>query len=453
MKKTDIPECRIHLLVADTEPAPRELMAEWLESEGYRVDTASDAEETLEKLKDMRFDILVADIRLKTKNILKILDYIGENDPDTAAVIVLGCDSIPETPEMINNSDAVCLYRPFEANLLKMRVRKIIRNQIREREYLFLKEIYKERTRCGGITGCSEPIKKRLELIQDIAVMDSAVLITGERGTGKAWAARAVHDRSSRARGPFVSVNFPVISDTLMERKLFGCQKGAFEDAAENEKGLLELARGGTLFLNEVGKAPDRIQTDLLSVMKNGFFYRIGGIQRIEADFRIIAATCKNLETEVMKWKFREDFYIRLNAVCFEMPLLRECREDIPLFAEEFVRCSAQETGRPVPRITGEAMEVLIACPWPGNRRELANALERAVMVSTRGKILPEDLPVCIPETKGCSVNEIEKDHILQILEENRWNIARSARLLEIDRSTLYNKIKGYGLEKKQESA
>jgi len=440
---------KTNILIADAESVTRKLLSGWLESEGYTVVTASDAEQALEKLKNNRFDILVADINLKKNNIGEILNHIRENDPDTAAVIAIGYDSMPEPLDIIKNSDADYLIKPLEPYQLKMKIRKIIRNQGLERENLFLKEIYKEQSRSGNIIGCSEPIRKRFELIQDIAMMDSTVLIKGERGTGKKSAAIDIHVRSRRAEGPFVTVNFNAIPHNLMEKKLFGCQKGESEEAAENEKGLLELARGGTLFLDEVGDASDRIQTDLLTVLKNRFFYRIRGKQPIEADFRIIASTCKDLETEIMKQKFREDFYLRLNAISFEMPLLRECKEDIPVFAEHFVRRFAQEMSRPVPRITGEAMDVLIHYPWPENRRELANAVERAVMVSSGGKIVPEDLPVCVPEAKGSSVKEIEKDHILQILEENRWNIARSAKLLEVDRSTLYNKLKRYGLHKK----
>lgn len=448
---------KINILIAAAESSERKLIGAWLESEGCRVETAADAKEILKKSEQKRFDILVAvpapvfetsdSAHRCGRDIGECLDRIREKDPDTA-VVVIASECKSQVFKQIKNKEAPpCLFKPRDACSLKMQIRKIIENQCREREYLLLKERDKERTRCENIRSGSET--KHSERIRNIALMNSVVLIAGERGTGKKSAAKAVHDLSPRSRGPFVSVNFSLMPDNLMERKLFGCQKGAFEDAGENEKGLLELARGGTLFLDEVGDAPGRIQTELAAVLKKGFFCRIGGIQRIEADFRLTASTCKNLEIEVMKRKFREDFFIHLNAVCFEMPLLRECKEDIPLFAEHFVRRFAREMSLPVPRISDEAMNLLTEYPWPGNLRELANAVERAVMVSAEGKILPEDLPVRIPEVKNYSLKEIEKNHIVRVLDTQRWNIAKSAKLLEIDRSTLYNKIKQYDLVKK----
>jgi len=289
-------------------------------------------------------------------------------------------------------------------------------------------------------------------MVEDVAPTDSTVLITGETGTGKGLAAKAIHTNSPRCEGPFVVVNCGAIPEHLMESELFGHQKGAFTDAKETRKGRLELAHGGTLFLDEIGEISMRMQIDLLRVLEDHVFYRVGGTQPIETDFRVIAATNRDLTKAIRAENFREDLFYRLNVISLRMPPLRERKEDIPLLVEHFVRRFTQEANRTVNGIRRDALDEMMLHEWPGNVRELENAIERAVVIGKERKIRPQDLPffnaaerVCFP---GSSLKDVERDHIENILAANQWNIARSAKILGVDRSTLYAKVKRYALKK-----
>jgi DNA-binding NtrC family response regulator len=300
--------------------------------------------------------------------------------------------------------------------------------------------------------GQAKPMQEIFDLICDVAPMESTVLITGETGTGKGLAAKAIHTNSPRCNGPFVTVNCGAIPEHLMESELFGHQKGAFTDAKETKKGRLEMAHDGTLFLDEVGEINMRMQIDLLRVLEDRVFYRVGGTQPIEADFRVIAATNRNLEKAIKDGSFREDLFYRLYVISIKMPPLNKRKEDIPLLAEHFLHRFIQETNKNIDKIDREAMDELMLYDWPGNVRELENAIERAVVVAKERKILPEYLPIFCHEPvhapRNNSLQEVEKAHIRQILTDNDWNIARCAKILDIDRSTLYNKIKRYDIQK-----
>jgi transcriptional regulator with PAS, ATPase and Fis domain len=317
---------------------------------------------------------------------------------------------------------------------------------------LFLREEHKERTRFESMIGQSKPMQEVFDLICDVAPMESTVLITGETGTGKGLAAKAIHTNSPRCNGPFVMVNCGAIPEHLMESELFGHQKGAFTDAKETKKGRLELAHDGTLFLDEVGEINMRMQIDLLRVLEDRVFYRVGGTQPIEVDFRVIAATNRNLEKAIKDGIFREDLFYRLNVISIQMPPLNKRKEDIPLLAEHFLHRFIQETNKNIDKIDREAMDELMLYDWPGNVRELENAIERAVVVTKERKLLPEHLPIFCHEPlhapRNNSLQEVEKAHIRQILTDNDWNIARCAKILDIDRSTLYSKIKRYSIQK-----
>jgi transcriptional regulator with PAS, ATPase and Fis domain len=249
-----------------------------------------------------------------------------------------------------------------------------------------------------------------------------------------------------------VVVNCGAIPEHLMESELFGHQRGAFTDAKETKRGRLELAHGGTLFLDEIGEIGMRMQIDLLRVLEDRVFYRVGGTQPMEADFRVVAATNRRLEQLIREGRFREDLYYRLNVVSFTMPSLKQRKEDIPLLAEHFLRRYTQETHRSIDKISREAIDEMMLHDWPGNVRELENAIERAVVVGKERQIMPEDLPILCHEpalsARRNTLDEVERLHIHQILTENQWNIARSAKILGIDRSTLYNKIKRYQIPK-----
>ena len=440
------------ILIVDDELIMRESLAGWLERDGHYIEKAESGEEALEKLKLTRFDILLVDIKMEGMSGLEVLTQVKESDPDAAVVMITAYGSISTAIEAMKNGAYDYLLKPFDPDELGVLIEKIIEHQTQTRETLFLREEYKDRTRFESMIGQSRPMQEVFDLIQDVAPTDSTILITGETGTGKGLAAKAIHTNSPRAEGPFVIVNCGAFPEHLLESELFGYQKGAFTDAKTTKKGRLELAHGGTLFLDEIGEISMRMQIDLLRIMEDRVFYRVGGTQPLEADFRIIAATNKDLEKAIREGTFREDLYYRLNVISFVMPPLRDRKDDIPLLAEYFLRCFSQETKKPIDQVNREAIDEMMLYEWPGNVRELKNAIERSVVVGKGRKIRPEDLPIFrlehMTSTANNSLSEIERAHIIHILDESKWNISKSAEILGIDRSTLYSKIKRYNIPK-----
>ena len=440
------------ILIVDDELIMRESLAGWLERDGYYVEKSASGEEALEILKDSHFDILLVDIKMEGMSGLDVLKQVKESDPDVTVVMITAYGSISTAIEAMKNGAYDYLLKPFEPAEVGVLIEKIIEHQARVRENIFLRQQYKDRTRFESMIGQSRPMQEVFDLIQDIAPVGSTVLIAGETGTGKELAAKAIHTNSPRCEGPFVSVNCGGIPEHLIESELFGHQKGAFTDAKATKKGRLELAHGGSLFLDEIGEISMRMQIDLLRVLEDHVFYRVGGTQPIETDFRVIAATNKDLEEAIKGGTFREDLFYRLNVISFQMPSLNERKEDIPLLVEHFLHRFSQETNKAVDLISREAMDEMMLYEWPGNVRELENAIERAVVVCKGRKIMPEDLPIFRPEyltpPPNNTLMEIEKAHVSRILNENQWNIVKSARVLGIDRSTLYSKIKRYKIQR-----
>jgi len=440
------------ILVVDDELVMRESLADWLKLDGHDVQKAASAEMALDLLKDTRFDILLVDIKIEGMSGLELLKKVKESDPDVSVVMITAYGSVSTAIEAMKNGAYDYLLKPFDPEELGILIDKIIRHQQQAKENLYLKETVKQRTRFESMIGQSPSMQRVFELIRDVAPTDATVLITGETGTGKGLAAKAIHSNSPRCRGPFVVVNCGSVPEHLMESELFGHQRGAFTDAKETKKGRLELAHGGTLFLDEIGEISMRMQIDLLRVLEDGIFYRVGGTQPMEVDFRVIAATHRNLEAAIREGNFREDLYYRIKVFSFNMPALRERKEDIPLLSEHFLNRFRQETNKAIDRIGREAIDEMMLYEWPGNVRELENAVERAVVVA-KGRIIgPEDLPIfCAPGTAQVTdkkLESVEKTHILSVLGENHWNISTSAKVLGIDRSTLYNKIKRYKIQK-----
>lgn len=440
------------ILIVDDELIVRESLGGWLERDGHTVDKAASGEEALEKCEKNRYDILLLDIKMEGMSGLEVLKRVRENDPDVSVVMITAYGSIPSAIEAMKSGAYEYLLKPFDPDELMVLIEKIGKHQAERRETQFLREQYKERTRFENMIGQSRALQGVFDLIESVAPTDSTVLIKGETGTGKGLAARAIHTKSRRSQGPFVVVNCGAFPEHLLESELFGYQKGAFTDAKITKKGRLELAHGGTLFLDEVGEISTRMQIDLLRVLEDHIFYRVGGTQPIEADFRVIAATNKDLEKTIKQGTFREDLYYRLNVISFTMPPLREHKEDIPPLAEYFLHRFAQETNKLVDQISREALDEMMLYDWPGNVRELGNAVERAVVVGKSRKILPQDLPIFRPEyvssPPGRTLREVEIAHLESVLNETQWNVSKSAEILGIDRSTLYDKIKRYDLRK-----
>ncbi len=440
------------ILIVDDERIMRESLADWLARDGYAVETAASGEEALDKSKVTRYDIMLVDIKMGGMSGMEVLRQVKSEDADVAIVMITAYGSVSTAIEAMKNGAHDYLLKPFDPNEMGLLIEKIISQQAQMRENVFLREAWKERARFESMIGQSAAMQTVFDLIRDVAATDSTVLITGETGTGKGLAAKAIHSSSPRSAGPFVAVNCGAIPEHLMETELFGHQKGAFTDAKETKKGRLELAHGGTLFLDEIGEIGMRMQIDLLRVLEDRVFYRVGGTQPMEADFRVIAASNRDLKAAIAQGIFRQDLFYRLNVIAFDMPPLRERKEDLPLLADHFVTRFSQETNKPMDGISRAAMDEMMLHDWPGNVRELENAIERALVIGKERKIRAEDLPFFCQQNNllpaNDSLKEVEKAHIQRVLEHNHWNIARCAKVLDIDRSTLYSKIRRYRLQK-----
>jgi two-component system response regulator HydG len=344
------------------------------------------------------------------------------------------------------------ITKPFDPDHLAHLVRKTAERRVLRRENLNLRQQLALVVQPTPIVGHSPSIKRVLELIATVAPTETTVLITGESGTGKELVARAIHASSPRAYMPLVVVNCGALPEGTLESELFGHERGAFTGAQYRHKGKFELAHGGTLFLDEIAEVSPKIQVELLRVLEEKKVTRLGGTQSVEADFRTVAATNKRLRDEVKAGRFREDLYYRLNVFHIELPPLRERRDDIPELAKAFVERLARAMNRREPELTKPALAALCAHDWPGNVRELANAIERAMVVRRDGPIRAEDLPILAaegapgPASSGRSLAEVERVHVERVLAECDWNISQAARLLDVDRATVYHKIKQYGL-------
>jgi DNA-binding NtrC family response regulator len=438
------------ILIVDDELIMRESLSGWLKRDGHSVQTAASGEEALSLTEKNHFDIMLVDIKMEGISGLDVLKHVRETDTDSAVVMITAYGSIATAIEAMKNGATDYLLKPFDPNELGVIVERITNRQAEIRESQYLKAQHQDRVRFESLIGQSPSMQTVFDLICSVAPQDSTVLITGETGTGKGLAAKAIHTQSRRAAGPFVTVNCGAMPEHLMETELFGYQKGAFTDAKETKKGRLELAHGGTLFLDEIGEIGMRMQIDLLRVLEDGVFYRVGGTQPLQADFRVVAATNRNLEDAIREGTFRQDLFYRLNVITFEMPPLRRRKDDIPLLAEHFLYRFSQETNKPVEKISREALDEMMLYEWPGNVRELENAVERAVVICMDRTIKPQHLPIlCAPfpsHPPSGSLKEMEKNHILQVLEQNNGNISRCAKILGIDRSTLYNKMTRYNI-------
>jgi DNA-binding NtrC family response regulator len=437
------------ILIVDDEMILRESLVSWLSRDNHHVEAVAGGEEALRKLEKESFDLVFLDIKLEGMSGMEVLERLKDLDPDVAVIMITAYGSIASAVEAMKLGARDYLLKPFEPDTLSLIIERNLKEKARVKENLYLRQQQKEYTRFESLVGQSRAMQDVFGLIRDVAPVESTVLISGETGTGKELAAKAIHTHSTRCQGPFVAVNCGAVPEHLMESELFGHQKGAFTDAKETRKGRLELACGGTLFLDEIGEISTRMQIDLLRVLEERTFYRVGGTQPLKADFRVIAATNKDLWEAVRQKTFREDLFYRLKVFSLEMPPLRQRKEDIPLLVDHFRQRFAQEINKSIDGFTREALDEMMLYEWPGNVRELQNAVERAIVVGKERFIQPWDLPIYSDAAGGArdeSLQEMEKQHIARILEETAWNISQSAKRLGIDRSTLYKKINRYAL-------
>ncbi|MBW1708636.1 MAG: sigma-54-dependent Fis family transcriptional regulator [Deltaproteobacteria bacterium] len=442
----------IRVMVVDDELIVRESLSGWLKMDGYAVETAASAEDALDLLKKQRFNVMFLDNKMPGMDGLELLDRLKEEEPDMAVIMITAYGSIDGAIKAMKNGAYDYLLKPFDPNEIGLLIQKVIDYQGLAEENIILKDQIREKNRLESLIGQSKAMQNVFNLILDVAEAESNILITGETGTGKELVAKAIHTQSPRAYGPFIAVNCGAFTEHLLESELFGHEKGAFTDAVFAKKGRFELAQGGTLFLDEVGVISMKMQIDLLRVLEEKSFYRVGGTQPIEADFRILSATNRELGQAIQESIFRQDLYYRLNVITIHVPPLRERKEDIPLLANHFLRRFAKDLNKPFDNISRDALDEMMLYDWPGNVRELENAIERAVVVGRGRTIQAENLPFYKEKPsytpKDGTLKEVEKGHIIEVLEETRWNISKAASTLGIDRVTLYNRIKKYGLKK-----
>jgi DNA-binding NtrC family response regulator len=440
------------MLIVDDEPSVRDSLMHWFLQEGYRVETAAEAMGALARMHDSSFDIVLLDIKMPGMDGIELQRRLKEIDGQMAIIIMTAYASVDTAIQALKQGAYDYITKPVDPDDLSRLIRNAAVQRRLLRENLTLKEEISSLISTNQIVGESRQMQEVLKTIQTVAQSDVTVMIQGASGTGKELVARAIHFNSRRKYFPLITINCGALTDTLVESELFGHERGAFTGAQSRRKGKLEVAHKGVLFLDEIGNIGPKTQMDLLRVIETKRFTRLGGNEVVQADFRIISATNKNLEDAVKEGTFREDLYYRLNVFNIQLPSLKERTSDIPLLVNHFVGKFATAMNKPFRGVDAEAMELLKKQAWPGNVRELQNAMERAIVVGSPPLITARDFAGLVAQSGPSKTDEvlplaeIEKRHIQFALDRSGGNVSLAAQLLQVDRATVYNKIKKYGL-------
>ena len=440
------------ILVVDDEFSVRDSLEHWFRRDGYRTGSARDGEEALKRLEEDRWDVALIDMKMPGMDGLELQRRIHAQDPEIVTILFTAYGSVESAVAALKEGAFDYLNKPIDPDELSHVIRKALEQRRLRTENVALKAKLDELSGVPRIVGESREMRKVLDLVAVVAPTDATVLIRGESGTGKELIAQALHAASRRRYFPIVPVNCGALPDTLLESELFGHERGAFTGAQYRRKGRFEMADGGTLFLDELGTLNPKTQVDLLRVLESKEVVRIGASKPIRVDFRLICATNQDLEQLVAAGTFREDLYYRINVVTIDLPPLRERREDVLPLARHFLEKYSLQMNRPFRDVSPEATNLLTRYAWPGNIRELANAIERALVVGKPPFVRAEDLPLGLAPGRsgtvaaGETLADVEKAHIQAVLDRTEWNISRAARILAIDRVTLYSKIRKLGL-------
>ncbi|MFP3870471.1 MAG: sigma-54-dependent transcriptional regulator [Syntrophobacteria bacterium] len=443
---------KARVLVVDDEPMVCLSLCNWLKEENYYAESVEDGPSGIAAVSEQNWDIVLLDLKMPGMDGLEVLREIKKIAPQTLVIMMTAYASIASSVQAMKEGAYDYIVKPLDVEELSLMLEKIVDHQKLVVENILLRKRLTDDYEFGDIIGKSPGMQKVFETIRTVADTNATVLITGETGTGKELVARAVHTHSSRRYSPFVAVSCSALPDTLLESELFGYEKGAFTGADRAKKGRFELAHGGTLFLDEIGDISMKTQVKLLRVLEERSFRRLGGTELREVDVRLVAATNQDLSRAVEEGIFRSDLYYRLNVVSIHLPPLRERKEDIALLAAHFMNKYNLECNKRFDRLEPQALELMTEYHWPGNVRELENVIERAVVVDQGPELEVKHLPFCTVESPPAegpqSLEEVEKAHIHKMLERNDWNISKTARVLDIDRTTLHKKIKKFDLQR-----
>jgi two-component system response regulator PilR (NtrC family) len=452
------------ILVVDDEPSMRELLAIVLRREGYEVLLAENGRAAINLLEREPVDLLISDIKMPDLSGVDVLRAAKKIDQDILGIMITAFASTDTAVEAMRLGACDYLSKPFDIDLLKMKVREKIENRQLRQENLLLKRTLGLTHQFSNIIGRSESMLAVFKMVETVARTNSTILLTGESGTGKGLVAQAIHFNSLRRDKPMVAVNCGAMPEALLESELFGHMRGSFTGADSNKKGLLEVAERGTVFLDEIGEMSPVMQVKLLRVLQERRFRRVGGLEELQADIRVIAATNQDLSKAVAEGRFREDLFYRINVIPIALPPLRERREDIPLLADHFLEKFSEQMGKEIQGIAREAADLLAQYDWPGNIRELENVMERAVALESTAAILPESLPATIrgeaaPRVVASSdglpesgfdleahVKEIERGYIAEALKRAGGNLTKAGKLLGLEFRQVRYLVKKYNL-------
>ena len=454
------------ILVVDDEQSLREVLSIMLKRAGYAVTSVSDGEEAIEQVQKEIFDLVITDLRMPKVDGMEVLRAVKSASPETVVLIITAFATADSAVEAMKQGAYDYLTKPFQVDEVQLIIRNALEKRRLTTENILLKREMASQSSFAQLVGQSEAMQKVFDVVKKVADSKSNVLICGESGTGKELVARAIHYNGARSALPFVAVNCSAVPETLLESELFGHIKGSFTGAISNKAGLFEVANGGTIFLDEIGDTTPTIQVKLLRVIQEREFRRVGGTQDIKVDVRVVAATNKDLEKAVADGSFREDLYYRLDVIPIRLPPLRLRSGDIPLLVAHFLTRFSKESGKPVPTLSPEAMQVLLGHEWRGNVRELENLIERVVAFSTGGTVteadmrgwlhrtvspqqqggIPTDLPDDGLDLEGM-INGIEKDLLLKALERTQWVKKKAARLLRLNTRSFRYRLEKYAIK------
>lgn len=440
---------QISILIVDDEDSVRDSLYNWFIEDRYHVKCAENAKVALALLESETYDIILADIKMPGMDGLEMLRRIKAIKKESIVIVMTAFATVDTAVQALKDGAFDYITKPFDPDDLSHLIRNAAKliNLADENEALKEKVVMLENVE--DLVGSSPAMQQVLRQVESVAQSNSSVIITGESGTGKELIAKAIHANSPRRFFPLVSVHCGALTESLLESELFGHEKGAFTGAMYHRKGRFEMADSGTIFLDEIATISTKMQIELLRVLETKRFVRVGGNKEISSDFRVICATNKDLKNMVELGTFREDLYYRLNVVNIHIPPLRERIEDIPLLVDYFIKKYCTSMNKPPLPIEAAALKKLEAFSFPGNVRELENMVERAIVIGNGKKIQLKDLPITasLVDNQAESLDDHEKHHIHQILIKYDWNISRSAKALQVDRVTLYNKIKKYDLK------